>query len=733
MKTKKVLLCISIFIFLCIIFTTKTFAASYSSDYRYWNQLDSDNDWIKSYGCLVTAEAKLLYASGVDRSQWLNPDTYYNWKNAMGFGNGNWTSLETYANQKGELLTYMGECSANDNQLWANINAGYYTILQLSGHWVLVDNQESKAHGVIYVDQSGSHWSNLPAGGNGPRVLNDLGLQRIKGYYFFRKPTIPKNLLNLGDNFYSYILMANDITLFNVDVNSQISLQKGVDFDTKQIWNFVRQSDGSYTIKNSSTGKYIEVPDSNDYDGGVVRTNNYTGKINQKFFIYGSQDKAVIRPACSSIRTLSIDGGKNLVGKKLNMWEYWEVETQIFNIWKKDDEAAKPTKLEYSINGDVLKLNWTKTSDKYNIIINKKDGNNINSYKKIENVTGTSYSISLPVGIYDVKVENWTWVSHAFSNEVNVTINENNPSIIYTTHVQQQGWQPNVKNGAMSGTSGKRLRLEGIKIKLENATGGIQYRTHIQNVGWETSWKSNNQMSGTTGKGLRIEAIQIKLTGDVANKYDVYYRVHAQNYGWLGWAKNGESAGTEAFGYRLEAVEVKLVKKGSLAPGSTSNCYVKNEPNKGISYSTHVQNIGWQGYKNNGDISGTTGKGLRLEGIKINLDNFKLGNTSGGIQYRTHIQNIGWQNYVSNNALSGTTGKALRLEAIQIKLTGNLANKYDIYYRVHSQKFGWLGWAKNGQSAGTSGLGYRLEGIQIRLVEKGKSAPGSTANAYRNK
>ena len=30
----------------------------------------------------------------------------------------------------------------------------------------------------------------------------------------------------------------------------------------------------------------------------------------------------------------------------------------------------------------------------------------------------------------------------------------------------------------------------------------------------------------------------------MAKHYDVYYRVHAETYGWLDWAKNGDPAGT---------------------------------------------------------------------------------------------------------------------------------------------------------------------------------------------
>ena len=75
--------------------------------------------------------------------------------------------------------------------------------------------------------------------------------------------------------------------------------------------------------------------------------------------------------------------------------------------------------------------------------------------------------------------------------------------------------------------------------------------------------------------------------------------------------------------------------------------------------------------------------------------------------------------------MSGTEGRAYRLEAIEIKLTGEMAEHYDVYYRVHAENFGWLGWAKNGQQAGTAGYAYRLEGIEIMLVEKGSTFTGT--------
>ena len=100
--------------------------------------------------------------------------------------------------------------------------------------------------------------------------------------------------------------------------------------------------------------------------------------------------------------------------------------------------------------------------------------------------------------------------------------------------------------------------------------------------------------------------------------------------------------------------------------------------------------------------------------------------TYRGIQYRTHVQRIGWQGWRRDDQMAGTSGRSFRLEAIEIKLYGELAQKYDVYYRVHCQRFGWMGWAKNGERSGSAGYSRRLEGIQIVLVPKGNPAPDAT-------
>lgn len=138
------------------------------------------------------------------------------------------------------------------------------------------------------------------------------------------------------------------------------------------------------------------------------------------------------------------------------------------------------------------------------------------------------------------------------------------PTVTYRTHVQDIGWQGWKSNAQVSGTSGKKKRLEAIQLKLPNSpySGDIQYRTHVQDIGWQ-GWKKNGQVSGTSGQKKRLEAIQIKLTGQMAQVYDVFYRVHAQEFGWMGWEKGGIPSGTSKYSYRLEAIEVKLVPKNN--------------------------------------------------------------------------------------------------------------------------------------------------------------------------
>lgn len=128
----------------------------------------------------------------------------------------------------------------------------------------------------------------------------------------------------------------------------------------------------------------------------------------------------------------------------------------------------------------------------------------------------------------------------------------------------------------------------------------------------------------------------------------------------------------------------------------------KKEKHK-ISYEAHVQNIGWQEWKYDGEIAGTTGKDLRLEAIKINY--------CKDVYAKAHIENIGWVDYgkITKDTIIGTTGKGLRLEALCLK--------GDFTYSVHIEDFGWTNWTKADGiiTLGSVGLGKSIEAIKIKV------------------
>lgn len=315
------------------------------------------------------------------------------------------------------------------------------------------------------------------------------------------------------------------------------------------------------------------------------------------------------------------------------------------------------------------------------------------------------------------------------------------PSVRYQAKVVGESkWQGAVRDGKEAGTTGKSLIMEALKINIvDPETGelfdtsmlGVEYCGHVQNVGWE-KWVSNGDTAGRPGKNLRIEALKLRLTGELKDNYDIYYCLHCQNYGWLGWAKNGTASGTAGMSLRVEAIRVFIQEKGEDAPLRIGNYSQTFMYSPSIYYTSYVQGQGWQNEVRKGELSGTSGKSLRLEGFCIRIS----GEENLGVEYKGHVQNYGWETiWWPDGCISGFPGVNCRIEALQLRLTGADKDKYDIYYCLHVQNFGWLAWAKNGDPAGSSGVSMRVEAYVIKILPKGSPKPknyGSRTNAFVN-
>ena len=315
-----------------------------------------------------------------------------------------------------------------------------------------------------------------------------------------------------------------------------------------------------------------------------------------------------------------------------------------------------------------------------------------------------------------------------------LNVDDGKMHIQYEAHVSNIGWMGSKRDGSTAGTTGRSKAMEDLKVSILNpvSDGSVQINAHVSGVGWQGWDTPSASEGGTTGQGRAVEAVRLRLTRSLARDYDVYYRVHASNIGWMAWAKDGEEAGTTGFGRSLEAVQVRLVKKGDAAPssdGANVDYAFKKKP-MSLTYRAHVSNVGWQGAVPDGATAGTTGRGLALEDLIVSLDSSDYSDGSA-VQVDAHVSGVGWQGWDTPSASEGgTTGQGRAVEAVRLRLTGSLARDYDVYYRVHASNIGWMAWAKDGEEAGTTGMAYSLEAVQIKLVKKGASHPDTSGYSH---
>ena len=170
------------------------------------------------------------------------------------------------------------------------------------------------------------------------------------------------------------------------------------------------------------------------------------------------------------------------------------------------------------------------------------------------------------------------------------------------------------------------------------------------------------------------------------------YRVHMQTKGWNNWTDYEYSSqiGSTGQSKRLEAIALKMED-------------VIEEPEEP---ETEEPEVGQEQVEENVTVTGTDDIETPAEEKTPEVSDTPEGDETadgdepaqeeetGGIRYRVHGQTYGWQGWRADGEIAGTTGQSKRIEAIQIELTGKYAEKYDIYYRVHSQTYGWLDWAK---------------------------------------
>lgn len=235
-----------------------------------------------------------------------------------------------YSPQKGDIVFfYCNKCSST------------------SGKWCHVGIMEDSTYSI-----EGNNWSDGTSKVQRGKSYNhngDLGYRHgdssgcITRIYLrpnYSKPAPKKwyedlSLVNLGDSFSARIRNINsDVLLTNFRGN--VVIGKHYDYKiARQIWNFRRNSNGSYTIKSALNGNCIDLHNFDDFNGGNIECIGENGSTAQNWFIYQNKDGSYsLRPECSQDRVMDIYYGSSSDGTNLELWQYGNAENQKFVIDK---------------------------------------------------------------------------------------------------------------------------------------------------------------------------------------------------------------------------------------------------------------------------------------------------------------------------------------------------------------------------------------------------------------
>ena len=257
-----------------------------------------------------------------------------------------------YSPQKGDIVFfYCNKCSTT------------------AGKWCHVGIMEDSTHSI-----EGNNWSDGTSKVQRGKSYNhngDLGYRHgdssgcITRIYLrpnYSKPTPNKwyddlSLVNLGDNFTARIRNI-DLDVLLTNFNGNVVIGKHYDYKiARQIWNFKRNSNGSYTIKSALNDNCIDLHNFDDFNGGNIECIGENNSTAQHWFIYQNKDGSYsLRPECSQDRVMDVTNGYSSDGTNLQLWQYTDDKNQKFSI----DECGEVINVGNYFSASIENTNYWK-------------------------------------------------------------------------------------------------------------------------------------------------------------------------------------------------------------------------------------------------------------------------------------------------------------------------------------------------------------------------------------
>ena len=440
------------------------------------------------------------------------------------------------------------------------------------------------------------------------KVVATPALDNTKGYvtYTVEDPSIAT--INNSTVAYGTALTANALSTGITKVAADITV-----YGSTKTYNFSK--DGYIVVAPKATDKEFEltsVPNTEAYINGLKSTNNfYSGLKLQaaEAILAGEVDASRLSfeayEDISNAAAIEYSGyydiyNSSVVGNEAVGLILAAADPDVLN----EDDPSKPVTVRYTVSdlqekdkvykqkdsvvnfvaemtvdGEVTELNkpvWLKVTDS-----NIEDGSTYTVYDDGKAIyTAVAKGNTLTFQTDSFSVFSIVETPGAETTDNTSKVEEPDATDIYddvsfVAHVQRRvgiDTEANLpgtldeESGIITlGTHGQSRRVE--KITLAGLDkDDVEMTAHIEDIGdvtQEYNEETGEIFVGTEHQSKRLEAFSLELKNELAEQYDVYYRVHVQDYGWLGWAKNGEKAGTDHQSKRLEAVEIIFVEKGS--------------------------------------------------------------------------------------------------------------------------------------------------------------------------
>ena len=229
-------------------------------------------------------------------------------------------------------------------------------------------------------------------------------------------------------------------------------------------------------------------------------------------------------------------------------------------------------------------------------------------------------------------------------------------------------------------------RLSGFEIACDRE-GFIEGQCRMENGEW-TPMTKNGELFGDKARTHYMCAIRLRIANTYG--YYLYYRVRMENGEWTSWTGNFDAAGDLSGSTMITGVHIRVLVQ---------------EPR--ISYRALMEKGIWTLFVKEGDVIGAEGKGTRMEGLVVLYDG------PGRLTIQGHVENKGWMEKVGSGELCGTRDEGLRLEAIRVWLED--AESFHVSYCACVKGRGWQGWVRDGEMAGTEGKSLPLEAVRIQL------------------